>query len=104
VRRRFSEQDFEDEQARADHDSAIGHIECGPLVLTYIEKQEIHHVTADQAVPKVADRASENKRQPHAGRGHRVTVLPEEGRNDYQGDQGEQNKNSDFPLRRGVGE
>jgi hypothetical protein len=59
-------------------------LKARPLVRAYIEEQKIHHVTADQAVPQIADRAAENQRQSDAGGGQAVAVLPEQRRDDQQ--------------------
>ena len=61
---RLRKQDLKHQQPRAYHNRAVGHIEGWPLVWAYIEEEKIHHVPADEAVPQIADRASQNQRQP----------------------------------------
>ena len=68
-------------------------------MLANIEEQKIHHVPADQAVPQIPHRATQNQRQPDSGRGQAVAVFPEQQGDDQQRNDGERNQQADFPLR-----
>src|SRR5438045_3777414 len=63
----FRAQEVEQQQSAADHDGGIRHIECRPLVLTDVEKEEVGDASPDDAVEHVARRAAEDQREAPEG-------------------------------------
>src|SRR5260221_12419790 len=100
--RRLGKHNLKHQQPRSHHNRAVGHVEGWPLVWTYIEEQKIHNVTADQAIPQITDRATENQRQPDASRGQAVTVFPVQRGDDQQRDYRKKDKIADFPFEEGI--
>src|SRR5204862_2016738 len=73
--RRLTEQDLGYQEDSADHNRAVGHVECRPMIGTEIKIEEVHYVAAEQPVPQIANCSAQNERQAHARGTHHVAVL-----------------------------
>src|SRR5258706_11984457 len=56
----------EDQQCGADRDRAVGNIESRIVPTLPMEKQEIDHAAERQAIPEIAQRTTEDEREPGA--------------------------------------
>src|SRR4051812_5370565 len=57
---------FDDEDRRADRDRGVGDVERWPVPARGMEVEEVDHLSITQAVDQVAERATEDQREPAA--------------------------------------
>ena len=59
-----AEKQLDEHQRRTDGDGRIGHIECGPVVRSQPDFQEIGYAAVEQPVERIARGSAQNQREP----------------------------------------
>ncbi len=105
VRAFFGEQGIEEQEAGADDDGTVGHIEVGPVVAEDVDLNEVDDGAVDDAIVEVAERSAEHQGEGGGGEGDSAAEADQ---GDEDGDCGDGGKGNESPAdgvgRGGVGE
>src|ERR1700722_20449795 len=82
-------EDFDEEEACADDDAAVGDVEVGPVVVADVDFEEIDDVAVADAVVEVADGSAEDEREGYGAESDGAAYSPEHAYEDYGCDYGE---------------
>jgi hypothetical protein len=99
---RLGAEDFEEEEAGADDDAAVGYVEVGPVVVDDADLEEVDDVVVADAVVEVAEGSAEDKSEGDRGYGEIAAYAPEHAEENDDGDDGEGDENVADCDRRGV--
>ncbi len=81
--------DFDEEEAGADADAAVGYVEVGPVVVADVDFEEVDDVAVAEAVVEVADGSAEDEREGYGADSEGAARSPQHSYEDDGGDDGE---------------